>query len=183
MAKELRPGDVYVLLKRAGNYRNLFNPATGMLAPRAADGTWAPDPTAGFTEGSPWTYLFGAMHDPAGMIAFLGGRERFSARLDENFDRGHYVHENEPGHHYAYLYNDAGQPWKTQERVRAILGKQYQATPQGLKGDDDCGQMAECVGESAGSGAGGDSPRTSCRIRSAGGAGTGKRPGRGRRLP
>ncbi len=93
-------------------------------------------------EGSPWTYLFGAMHDPAGMIDLLGGPERFVARLDENFDRGHYVHENEPGHHYAYLYDYAGQAWKTQERVRAILGKQYQPTPQGLKGDDDCGQMS-----------------------------------------
>jgi predicted alpha-1,2-mannosidase len=142
MAKELRPEDADVLTKRAGNYRNLFNPETGLLAPRAADGTWGRDPTAGFTEGSPWTYLFGAMHDPAGMIALFGGPERFVARLDENFDRGHYVHENEPGHHYAYLYDYAGQPWKTQERVRAILGRQYQATPQGLKGDDDCGQMS-----------------------------------------
>ncbi len=142
MARELQPEDADLLMKRAGSYRNLFNPATGMLAPRASDGTWGPDPTAGFTEGSPWTYLFGAMHDPAGMIGLFGGPERFVARLDENFDRGHYVHENEPGHHYAYLYDYAGQAWKTQERVRAILGKQYQPTPQGLKGDDDCGQMS-----------------------------------------
>jgi hypothetical protein len=100
------------------------------------------DPTAGFTEGSPWTYLFGAMHDPPGMVAMLGGPEAFAAKLDENFDGGHCVHENEPGHHYAWLYDYAGRPWKTQERVRAILEKQYQPTPQGLKGDDDCGQMS-----------------------------------------
>jgi putative alpha-1,2-mannosidase len=142
MARELQPEDADVLMKRASSYRALFNPATGMLAPRASDGTWGPDPTAGFTEGSPWTYLFGAMHDPEGMIGLFGGSERFVARLDENFERGHYVHENEPGHHYAYLYDYAGQAWKTQERVRAILGKQYQPTPRGLKGDDDCGQMS-----------------------------------------
>ena len=142
MAKEVRPPDAELLMRRAGSYRHLFNAATGLLAPRAADGAWGPDPTAGFTEGSPWTYLFGAMHDPAGMIAMLGGPEAFAAKLDENFDGGHYVHENEPGHHYAWLYDYAGRPWKTQERVREILEKQYQPTPQGLKGDDDCGQMS-----------------------------------------
>jgi putative alpha-1,2-mannosidase len=142
MAKEIRPSDAESLMRRSGSYRNLFNPATGMLAPRASDGTWGPDPTAGFTEGSPWTYLFGAMHDPAGMIAMLGGPDAFAAKLDENFDGGHYVHENEPGHHYAWLYDYAGRPEKTQERVRSILENQYQPTPRGLKGDDDCGQMS-----------------------------------------
>jgi putative alpha-1,2-mannosidase len=82
------------------------------------------------------------MHDPAGMIAMLGGPDAFAAKLDENFDGGHYVHENEPGHHYAWLYDYAGRPEKTQERVRSILENQYQPTPRGLKGDDDCGQMS-----------------------------------------
>ena len=142
MAKELAPEDEAILTKRSVNYRNLFNSATGMLAPRSSSGTWGPDPSAGFTEGSPWTYLFGAMHDPVGMIALMGGPERFSSRLDENFERGYYVHDNEPGHHYAYLYDYAGRPWKTQQRVRAVMEKQYQPTPEGLKGDDDCGQMS-----------------------------------------
>ena len=142
MAATLEPAAVDGLRKSAGSYRNLFNPETGMLAPRSSSGTWGPDPAEGFTEGSPWTYLFGAMHDPAGMVRLLGGPERFSARLDEDFDRGYYVHENEPGHHYAFLYDYAGRPWRTQERVRSILERQYQPTPEGLKGDDDCGQMS-----------------------------------------
>ena len=89
-----------------------------------------------------FTYLFGAMHDVAGMVEMLGGRERFLARLDENFDGGHHRHDNEPGHHYPYLYDFVGAPAKTQARVRAIMADHYRSGPDGLPGDEDCGQMS-----------------------------------------
>jgi putative alpha-1,2-mannosidase len=82
------------------------------------------------------------MHDVPGMIQMMGGAKPFLARLDENFDRGYYRHDNEPGHHYPYLYNYAGEPWKTQQRVRQILASQYTTQPDGLIGNDDCGQMS-----------------------------------------
>ncbi len=73
-------------------------------------------PPNGFTEGSEWTYLFGALHDPEGMIELFGGRENFISLLDENFESGHYRHDNEPGHHYIYLYNySQGSPAGDQE--------------------------------------------------------------------
>lgn len=129
------------LYERSLNYRNLYNPETGFFAPKNADGTWYKDPKAGFTEGSPWTYLFGAMHDPEGMIELMG-RENFRQKLDENFDKGHYVHENEPGHHYAYLYNYLGDYRATQERVAHYRQEKYRDHPNGMDGDDDCGQMS-----------------------------------------
>ena len=72
----------------------------------------------------------------------MGGVERYDAKLDQHFSGGHNVHSNEPSHHYGYLYDFGGQPWKTQEMVRKIAAKEYDATPGGLDGDDDCGQMS-----------------------------------------
>jgi predicted alpha-1,2-mannosidase len=82
------------------------------------------------------------MQDIPGMIALMGGNEKFAAKLDENFSGGHYRHDNEPGHHYTYLYDYCGEPWKTQERVRETMASQYQNGPAGLSGNDDCGQMS-----------------------------------------
>ena len=76
------------------------------------------------------------------MIALMGGNEKFAAKLDENFSGGHYRHDNEPGHHYTYLYDYCGQPWKTQEQVRETMASQYHNGPDGLSGNDDCGQMS-----------------------------------------
>ena len=72
----------------------------------------------------------------------MGGAEAYDAKLDEHFSGGHNVHSNEPSHHYGYLYDFGGQPWKTQAMVRKIAAKEYQAAPGGLDGDDDCGQMS-----------------------------------------
>ena len=141
--------DYELFMKRSRNYKNLYDPALGFMRPKKADGTWDEESWAspqerkpGFTEGSPWTYLFCVMQDVPGMIALMGGEGRFNAKLDENFDGGHYRHDNEPGHHYTYLYNYSGQPWKTQERVRAAMVANYQNAPDGLSGNDDCGQMS-----------------------------------------
>ncbi|TAL33277.1 MAG: glycoside hydrolase family 92 protein [Spirochaetes bacterium] len=143
MAKALgRDADYRLFLERSLWYKNLYNPATGFMAPKRADGSWDPNPLRGFCEGGPWTYLFCAMQDVPGLVALMGGPEKFIARLDENFNGGHYVHENEPGHHYAYLYDYAGAPWKTQERAREFCTTKYGTGPEGLAGDEDCGQMS-----------------------------------------
>jgi predicted alpha-1,2-mannosidase len=115
----------------------------------------------GFIEGNAWNYSLYVPHDPEQMISVMGGKKRFVQHLDSLFTMnlpdeffahteditregiiGNYVHGNEPAHHAAYLYNWTDQPWKTQERVRMILKRQYQPTPDGLGGNDDCGQMS-----------------------------------------
>ncbi|WP_299557271.1 GH92 family glycosyl hydrolase [Seonamhaeicola sp.] len=137
--------DQNMFMLRSKNYKNLYNPQSGFMQARLANGTFYPgDPKdfKAFTEGSPWTYLFCAMQDVDGLINTMGGKEAFAKKLDENFDLGHYRHDNEPGHHYAYLYNYCDQAWKTQEKIRAILHDNYKNQPDGLSGNDDCGQMS-----------------------------------------
>jgi len=144
MAKLLgKTEDYEMFMKNSKNYMNLYNPETGFMAPRLSNGKWNPDPDVGFTEGSKWTYLFGALHDPEGMIELMGGSEKFAAKLDQNFNEGHYRHDNEPGHHYIYLYNNCGQPWKTQEMIRLHTSEEnFRNAPLGINGNDDCGQMS-----------------------------------------
>jgi len=144
-----RMDDYELLMKRSRNYGNLYDPAQRFMRPKKSDGSWdevswaSPEERKpGFTEGSPWTYLFCVMQDIPGMIELMGGTQTFAARLDENFAGGYYRHGNEPGHHYTYLYDYCGQPWKTQERVREALTLNYHNAPDGLSGNDDCGQMS-----------------------------------------
>ena len=82
------------------------------------------------------------MHDIPGLLQLMGGRDKYNAKLDEYFARGHNKHGNEPSHHYGYLYDYSGQAWKTQAIVRQIAAKEYANQPSGLDGDDDCGQMS-----------------------------------------
>lgn len=124
------------------NYKNLYNSETGFFAPRLYNGEWDKGTNEGFTEGSPWTYLFGAMHDIPGTIEIMGGNEKFAKKLDQNFSENHYKHDNEPGHHYIYLYNYCAQPWKTQDLIRTHFESNYRNTPDGINGNDDCGQMS-----------------------------------------
>ncbi len=133
--------DCRILTERAQNYRNLYNPATGFFQAKRSDGVWD-DEDAGFTEGANWTYRFCVMHDAAGLAGLMGGNENFIKALDENFECGHYRHDNEPGHHYAYLYDCCGRLDKTQERVRKIIRDNYRNSPDGLSGNDDLGQMS-----------------------------------------
>lgn len=142
MAKKLgKNADYEDLMKRARNYRNLFNPETNCFQARRSDGTWD-HAQAGFTEGANRTYQFCVMQDPKGLIELMGGTESFMNFLDEVFDEGHYRHDNEPCHHYVYLYNYCGRLDKTQERIPVILATNYKNTPDGLSGNDDCGQMS-----------------------------------------
>lgn len=167
-AKKLGRMDVYTTYsKRAQNYRNVWDPSIAYMRPRLSDGSFRRDFDVlstngqGFIEGNAWNYSLYVPHDPAALVTMAGGNKPFVRHLDSLFtmelpDRffaeteditrdgiiGNYVHGNEPSHHVAYLYNWTDQPWKTQERVRMILKKQYKPAPDGLGGNDDCGQMS-----------------------------------------
>jgi predicted alpha-1,2-mannosidase len=134
--------DANLLFARSKNYVNVYNPSTGMMAPRKADGSWDTDTKTGFTEGSPWTYLFAVQHDIPGLQQLMGGRENFLKMLDANFKGAHYIHLNEPGHHYTYLYDYVGKPWRTQYLVNLNRTYLYRNNADGMDGDDDCGQMS-----------------------------------------
>ena len=147
---------------RAQSYKNVFDRSSGFMRPRSNGGWIEPfDPrevTFGFTEANSWQYTFFVPHDIDGLIELMRGREKFAARLDELFAAqsrttgreqaditgliGQYAHGNEPSHHMAYLYNYVGQPWKTQARVRQIMERFYKPEPDGLIGNEDCGQMS-----------------------------------------
>ena len=136
-----KSADYQTFMQRSQNYRKLFNPARGFMQARNSDGSWA-SPDEGWTEGDQWVYLFAPLHDIAGVIDLLGGDDAFVAKLDAHFAGGHNHHDNEPSHHYAYLYDFGGQPWKTQVRVREIASAAYANSPSGVLGNEDCGQMS-----------------------------------------
>jgi hypothetical protein len=147
---------------RAGYYENLYDPETGFIRPKKNGGFVTPfapnEVTFNYTEGNAWVYSFFVPHDLFNLIKLHGGKEKFVAKLDELFTTtdkltgreqpditgliGQYAHGNEPSHHIAYLYNYVGQPWKTQKYVRQILDEFYKPTPDGLIGNEDCGQMS-----------------------------------------
>ncbi|MBM4153164.1 MAG: glycoside hydrolase family 92 protein, partial [Kiritimatiellaceae bacterium] len=155
--------------RRGQNYRNVWDPNTGFFRGKLEDGTFVEPFHARayhredhhdreFTEGNAWQYLFFAPHDVYGLIDLMGGKEKFAERLDTLFTLppnthpsqvqdvsgfiGDYAHGNEPCHHVAYLFNYAGQPWKTQERIHQIAREFYKAEPAGYIGNEDCGQMS-----------------------------------------
>jgi putative alpha-1,2-mannosidase len=173
MAKALGKEDDYRLfMARAHNYQNLYKPSLGLMAPKSADGQWIEpfDPRSSggfageayFAEGNAWIYTWHVQHDVQGLINLMGGRDKFTAKLDELFTTrlpmdklaflgqlpdmtglmGMYVQGNEPSFHIPYLYNYAGQPWKTQRKVREIMDLWYDTTPGGLSGDEDGGAMS-----------------------------------------
>ncbi len=152
---------------RARNYRNIFDPATGFMRARNSDGSWLEpfDPLSvagqGYIEGNAWNYSLYVPQDVPGLMRLIGGPGRLVEWLDSLFVMnvsdediahsedvtrsgmiGNYVHGNEPSHHIAYLYSYAGAPEKTRRRVRQIVDTMYRAAPDGLCGNDDCGQMS-----------------------------------------
>ena len=164
--------DAEYFTKLALNYRNVFDPAIGLMAPRSEDGAWVShfDPKLGggnggrdyFTEVNSWVYTFNVQHDVAGLINLMGGRDPFNAKLDQLFVEqygtskfaflgqfpdatglvGQYAQGNEPSFHIPYLYIFSGQPWKTQQRVRQLMDVWYGDGPLGIPGDDDGGAMS-----------------------------------------
>jgi predicted alpha-1,2-mannosidase len=142
VAKALgKTSDYDFFLKRSLNYQHIFNKQTGFMQAKNSDGSWA-DEKEGWTEGDHWVYTFAVFHDIPGLIDLMGGRDKYNNLLDQHFSGGHNVHSNEPSHHYGYLYDYSGEPWKTQTRVRQIANAEYANLPSGIDGDDDCGQMS-----------------------------------------
>ena len=168
LAEKLNRQDIYnEFITRADNWKNNYDASVGFMRPKLADGTFKKEFDAlsthgqGFIEGNSWNYSFFVPHNPTALIETMGGKSIFTKKLDNLFTMhlpdsffaeteditrdgiiGGYVHGNEPAHHVAYLYNWTNQPWKTQAQVRNIMKMQYKPTPDGLGGNDDCGQMS-----------------------------------------
>lgn len=167
MARKMgKTGDAATYAKRAHYYKNYFDSSIHFIRPKLEDGSWRTpyDParsihTVGdFCEGNGWQYTFFAPQDPYGLIELFGGDKPFVAKLDNFFTNndsmgegassditgliGQYAHGNEPSHHVAYLYAYAGEQWKTAEKVRFIMDEFYTDRPDGIIGNEDCGQMS-----------------------------------------
>jgi hypothetical protein len=157
-----KKADYDYFMKRSQNWKNLFDWKSGFIRPKKNGGWEKPfDPREvnnNFTEGNAWQYTFFVPQDIPGMIEAYGGNEKFEAKLDEMFNSaskttgreqvdvtgliGQYAHGNEPSHHMAYLYNYIDKPEKTTEKVHYILDNFYKNAPDGLIGNEDCGQMS-----------------------------------------
>lgn len=143
MAKALGKEDDYkTFMARSENYRNIYNPKTQFFHARNSDGSFHKNRHEGMTESENWQYRFCVMHNPNGLVELMGGVENFIKNLDEVFDKKCYGHNNEPSHHYVYLYTYCGHLEKAQLRIPAIIADNYKDAPDGLTGNDDCGQMS-----------------------------------------
>lgn len=163
--------EIDLFAKRAMNYKNVFDPGRKLMRGRNLDGTFQSPFSPykwgdAFTEGNSWHYTWSVFQDVDGLINLMGGKEAFTTKLDSIFfvppvfdfsyygqviheiremqimNMGNYAHGNQPIQHMIYLYNYAGQPWKTQYRVREVLNKLYNYTPDGYCGDEDNGQTS-----------------------------------------
>jgi predicted alpha-1,2-mannosidase len=157
-----KPDDYLEFTIRSQSWKNVFDRETGFMRPRKNGGWERPfDPREvnnNFTEGNSWHYSFFVPQDIDGMIEAYGGKMKFESKLDEMFSApsattgreqvditgliGQYAHGNEPSHHMAYLYNYVGTPEKTASKVHYILDNFYRNAPDGLIGNEDCGQMS-----------------------------------------
>lgn len=156
--------------ERALNYKKIYDPQTGFMRAKKADGSWAQEPFdpyywgGPYVEGGPWQSSWAVQHDPAGLMALMGGQDAFAKKLDLMLstppyfnvggygqeihemtemavrDFGQYAHGNQPVHHVLYLYHAAGRPWRTQKEVRRAMSDLY--SPDGFAGDEDNGEMA-----------------------------------------
>lgn len=163
--------EIELYRKRSQNYKNLFDPSTGLMRGKNKDGSWQTpfNPFKwgdAFTEGNSWHYSWSVFHDVQGLIDLMGGKQNFVKKLDSVFtlppvfddsyyggviheiremqiaNMGQYAHGNQPIQHMIYLYNYAGEPWKTQYWVRETMNRMYMATPDGYCGDEDNGQTS-----------------------------------------
>jgi predicted alpha-1,2-mannosidase len=172
LAKALgKTEDYNYFTRRAQNYRNVYNSATGFMSPKMADGNWVepfnPQLSGGigsrmyFAENNAWIWNFSVMHDIPSLIELMGGAEKFTGRLDDLFNEptqiakwqfmgqfpdatglnGMFPAGNEPSFHVPYLYNYAGKPWKTQRRIREIMDMWFDDAPLGIPGDEDGGAL------------------------------------------
>jgi len=153
--------------ERANYYKLYFDKKTGFMRGKDSNGKWSEpfNPKYSshehsyYTEGNAWQWTFFVPHDINGFMNLYGGKEKFAEKLDTLFTTsseilgetasaditgliGQYAHGNEPSHHIAYMYTYAGQPWKTQKLVNQILTEFYTSKPEGIIGNEDCGQMS-----------------------------------------
>ncbi len=187
LARELGKDDDYKLfIKRAGNYKNLWDSETQFMRPKMADGTWLEmlndkeqeivkngehsyykyfdpllvgrRPNRHYTESNAWQYVWSVQHDVQGLIDLFGGDKAFIKKLDTFFEMspvitppkyvgvvgtiGQYVQGNQPSHHVAYLYDYAGEPWKTQQRARQVTEQLYKPGEGGICGNEDMGSLS-----------------------------------------
>ncbi|NVO02148.1 MAG: glycoside hydrolase family 92 protein [Bacteroidetes bacterium] len=163
MAKALGKNEEYKkFIQRAQYYKNVFDGSTGFLRARMNNSWFSPFEPAevnfNYTEANAWQYGFAITQDISGFMELLGGKENLSKKLDQLFSAeskttgrdqaditgliGQYAQGNEPSHHMAYLYNYVGEPWKTQKIIKQILDEMYSNKPDGLCGNEDCGQMS-----------------------------------------
>jgi predicted alpha-1,2-mannosidase len=163
VAKTLnKKADYDLFMQRAQAYKNVYDKQTGFMRPRK-NGNWLSpfeprEVNNHYTEGNSWQYSFFVPQDVSGLIKLMGGEKQFEQKLDDLFSAksetegrtqvditgliGQYAHGNEPSHHMAYLYNYVGKPQKTQEKIHKILTEFYKNNPDGLIGNEDCGQMS-----------------------------------------
>jgi len=163
--------EIGIYAKRSMNYKNLFDPSSGLMRGKNKDGSFqspfSPFKWGGaFTEGNSWHYTWSVFHDVAGLSKLMGGKDKFVMKLDSVFslppifdesayggviheiremqiaNMGQYAHGNQPIQHMIYLYNYGGAPWKTQYWVRETMNRMYSATPDGYCGDEDNGQTS-----------------------------------------
>ena len=168
IAKKLgKNKDYEIYLERSKRYKKYFDESVGFMRGKNSDGTWVQDFNPRFsehrkdqyTEGNAWQWTWYVPHDVPGLVELFGGKENFSTKLDSLFSIdskqegenssaditgliGQYAHGNEPSHHIPYLYNYIGEHWKTQVLVDSILTTLYSDQPDGLSGNEDCGQMS-----------------------------------------
>ena len=167
LAKKLNKHEDYeYFLNRSKSYKQYFDPETKFMRGKLSDGSWRTpfDPVSAqhrvndYCEGNAWQYLWLVPQDPEGLIELLGGDEKYTQKLDQLFSMssdqeegasmditgliGQYAHGNEPSHHTTYMYAYSGQPYKIADKVRYINNKLYTDQPDGLSGNEDCGQMS-----------------------------------------
>jgi predicted alpha-1,2-mannosidase len=163
--------EIAIFARRSQNYRNVFDKETNLMRGKNEDGTFQTPFSPfkwgdAFTEGNSWHYTWSVFHDIQGLIDLMGGKEKFTGMLDSVFvvppvfddsyygqviheiremqimNMGNYAHGNQPIQHMIYLYNYAGQPWKTQYWVREVMDRLYTSAPDGYCGDEDNGQTS-----------------------------------------
>jgi len=168
MAKDLGKTDDYVrFMERSKRYQKYFDKETGFMRGVNQDGTFREpfDPKfsrhkeADYVEGNAWQWTWFVPHDVNGLVDLMGGKEKFVTKLDELFSTsseikgekqsldisgliGQYAHGNEPSHHITHMYNYIGESWKTQKLTDSIMSSLYFNNPNGLSGNEDCGQMS-----------------------------------------
>ena len=167
LAKYMKNENDYIYFsKRSTLYREYFDSTTGFMRGKLSNGNWRPafDPFHSihleddYVEGNAWQYTWLVPHDVEGLIELFGGQDKFLHKFDSLFNVsselnegasvdisgmiGQYAHGNEPSHHTLYLYAYAGRQWRTAELVRQVFENFYKNTPDGLIGNEDCGQMS-----------------------------------------